>query len=197
MTDHTPPDPLPDNWPTFSPHSNNAHKPLPANKQGNPCGTCKRLDHYCPHIDPEFTHALRGRPTNLTPDIIAAADHLVSEGNRVNLIWAHQDIDVPESTWYHWINRGREDHEDGRDTIFSDFLETIARAEARAIMNLDEEFRQGDAKRSHALGKYLALRWPDLYSEKRVVEHQGSGGGPVEFRIVMDELDQQEQEAEA
>lgn len=194
MTSHTPPTDPPPDWPT-----NDEGQPIPANAQGEPCGLCQRPDRACPHADPDYEHAEHdpGRPTKLTPDLQARIVALVREGKRIADVWAHEDVDIPESTYYDWIDRGIQHQEEGRDTLFADLSEGIARATTRVVMEADEEMydaaKQGDSKKLHALMDYWKRRVPDRYSTKRIMQHEGPDGDAASFEIQLTTSDEEEE----
>lgn len=201
MSDHSPPDNPPPDWPT-----NEDGDPVPANANGDPCGLCMRKDRACPHADPDYDHTESGagRPTRLNPDLCNRIITLVREGKRIGDVWAHEDVNVPERTYHGWIQRGIQHQEEGKDTIFADLSQGIARATTRVVMEADEDMKEaaesGDAKKLNALMDYWKRRVPDRYSTKRIQEHQGPDGEAAEFQIQLtnpDDENGEEEEVEA
>lgn len=198
MTAHTPPTDPPPDWPT-----DDNDDPLPANAQGNPCGLCKRSDRACPHAQDGYDHTESGagRPTKLTPDISARITQLIRDGKRIQDVWAHKDVNVPEPTYYSWIDRGIQHQEQGKDTMFADFSKAIARATTQVVMEADEDMfeaaQQGDGKKLHALMEYWKRRVPDRYSTKRIHQHEGPDGEAASFEIQLTTGEEEEGEVEA
>lgn len=195
MTSHEPPDNPPNDWPTHPDTGN----PVPANTNGDPCGNCAQ-GRACPHADPDYTHDVPGRPTRLTPDKAARITTLIREGKRIQDVWAHEDVDVPEPTYYSWIDQGIRHQEEGRDTIFADFSKAIARATTQVVMEADEDMyeaaQQGESKKLHALMEYWKRRVPDRYSTKRIHQHEGPDGEAASFEIRLTRDDDEEEEIE-
>lgn len=71
-----------------------------------------------------------GRPTKLTPERALGIIELVRAGNYKKT--AALANGVSESALYEWIERGEQDRQTGKDTIFADFAESLTRAESES-----------------------------------------------------------------
>lgn len=74
------------------------------------------------------------RPTKLTPDRALGIVELVRNGNYKKVAAAAHG--VSERTLYDWIERGQGDIAAGRDTVFAQFAQSLARAEAESESSL-------------------------------------------------------------
>jgi len=74
-----------------------------------------------------------GRPTSLTKDKIELVCTWLHAGYFVED--AARMAKIPKSTFYNWLDKGREDIEAGEESIYAEFLDAveIARAEAEGI----------------------------------------------------------------
>ena len=74
-----------------------------------------------------------GRPTSLTKDKIVLVCTWLHAGYFVED--AARMAKIPKSTFYNWLDKGREDREAGEESIYAEFLDAveIARAEAEGI----------------------------------------------------------------
>ena len=70
------------------------------------------------------------RRTKLTPERQALILDLITAGNYAKT--ACLSARISEETYYSWLNRGRKDRSESRKTLFSEFLESVEMAEAKA-----------------------------------------------------------------
>jgi hypothetical protein len=83
-----------------------------------------------------------GRPTSLTEDILTAIADLAAEGHYLETCCAA--VGVPERTYYHWLERGKRDTEQGRTTLESEFWQSVkGQAAAWGEIELIREAKSG------------------------------------------------------
>lgn len=149
-----------------------------------------------------------GRPTRLTPEIAKAIEDRVRLG--LPLTVAGEQVGIMSSTVCDWAARG-----DGRipgrryRRIYSDFSERIKKAiaddQARRIGRIEQAARGGQVIARRTVTKpsgeiiteekyqepqwtadmtHLERRYPDQWG-RRIVEHTGANGGPLEFTFLI------------
>ena len=105
-----------------------------------------------------------GRPTKLNKDLIRDALAAAQMGMTIDLLSDY--IGVNRSTVYDWIRRGSEEP----GSIYRDFADAVSRGRSQcAALNL-HRIQQASAEDWRAAAWLLCHRWPDRWSEKRVVE---------------------------
>ena len=71
---------------------------------------------------------MAGRKTKLTPELQKEFCGYVSGG--LTKKGAADAVCISETTLYDWLQRGQKDEDAGKDTVYSEFLESVKRAEA-------------------------------------------------------------------
>ena len=134
----------------------------------------------------------RGRPTKLTPEVIAEFEKALASGCYVETAAAY--VGVHRDSYYEWLRRGREEKNrvnggmNGRkvkqkEELYVEFSDTISRAlasaEIRDIARIDlagnEDWR--------ALAWKRERRNPDRWGRAERLEVSGPGGGPVAITL--------------
>jgi len=101
-------------------------------------------------------------------------------GNYANV--AAQYAGIGESTYYEWLQRGREG-----ESPFAEFAEAIKEAEAQAeVRNMALIQQAAQAGTWQASAWYLERRYPSRYGRRERLEHSGPEGGPITLRGIAD-----------
>ncbi len=103
------------------------------------------------------------RPVSLTQEKIAGISRHIKEGNFAVTACALEDI--PERTFYYWLDRGQQDERVGKDTIHTTLLQSIKKASAEA------ESRNVKTAQEGGLGwqanmTWLERRFPDRWGHQ-------------------------------
>lgn len=148
-----------------------------------------------------------GRPTLLTQEIARAIEDRVRIGLPVSI--AGEQVGVSASTVCQWMQRGEGQHPRQKRRIFVEFVERIKRAiaddQARRIGRIEQAARGGQVVARRTIRKpngevlteekysepqwtadmtHLERRYPDQWG-RRIMEHTGPQGGPMEFTFVI------------
>jgi len=109
-----------------------------------------------------------GRKCKLTPELQSKICKYIEDGNYA--IHACQAVGINATTFYDWVKRGDIDITNGKDSIFSNFVNTLKEAEAKAIVTHVENIRQTAISGEWtASAWFLERKYPDLFG-KRTVE---------------------------
>ena len=73
-------------------------------------------------------HVGPGAPTKLTTEIIAKLAALIEEGNFMQPALAL--LGIPRRSYYYWLDRGEHDEADEKNTIYTQLLHTVKKADA-------------------------------------------------------------------
>ncbi|MBT9143650.1 MAG: hypothetical protein DDT29_02058 [Dehalococcoidia bacterium] len=88
---------------------------------------------------------------------------------------------ICERTFFNWMAKG-EEHSQG---IFVHFLQAIKKAEAEAVASYEVELRKLAHKGNPiAIIFYLQNRASEVWKDRRLMEHSGPTGGPIEVRTL-------------
>ena len=82
----------------------------------------------------------KGRQTKLTPEMIEKLTTFVAEGNYYQT--ACYAVGIDESTFYKWLEHGRQDYESGTESLSVELIKAIKRAEAIAEAERVTRIRQ-------------------------------------------------------
>ena len=128
----------------------------------------------------------RGRKSKLTPEVQAEIVSSIQVGVYAKTAAAAAGIN--ETTYYEWLQRGREARENGRASKYRDFLEEIETADAQAEkQHFNMIVRQAAGSRTSP-GDWKAAAWilerkyPEKYGRKVAQEVSGPGGAPVQHQ---------------
>lgn len=120
------------------------------------------------------------RPTRCTPEVTQRVADAIRGGNYANV--AAQYAGIGESTYYEWLQRGREG-----ESPFAEFAEAIKEAEAQAeVRNMALIQQAAQAGTWQASAWYLERRYPSRYGRRERLEHSGPEGGPITLRGIAD-----------
>ena len=97
-------------------------------KKGKAASKRKSIGRKAAENLPNIRHV--GRPTALTLEKIAAISKHIKLGNFA--VTACLLEDVPERTFYYWIELGNQDQANGKASIYTEFLQSIKKAGAQA-----------------------------------------------------------------
>ncbi len=118
-----------------------------------------------------------GRPTLLTPELQKQLFDLRAAGNHVKTCC--QAIGLSEDAYYKWIDQGKTDRTEKKDTRYSEFVESQARAHGlhkASLLQMIATKGQGEKGDWRALAWILERTNPDEFAPKdRLdVKHQGA-----------------------
>lgn len=117
-----------------------------------------------------------GRRTKLTPELIEQAAKLISQGNYAQTVF--QMLGIPESTWYGWLQRGRESE---RRNVYSEFSEAVKKAEAAAELRAVSGIVAAGRRNWTAFAWYLERKYPDRWGRRDKIQQEISGPGGEPF----------------
>ena len=135
-----------------------------------------------------------GRPSKLTPPLVAEIVRLIKDGNYPEVAAVASGID--EATYYRWKAQGEEDAAAGRRTALAGFCEEVTRARAEAeayyVNLIHENAKTGKDSRSaiEFLARARSGRW--CKKDNLSIEHNGKlavreeGNGEIMRRIAAD-----------
>jgi hypothetical protein len=109
-----------------------------------------------------------GRPLGLTPEI--AKEVIAMIGNGVPYAVAIEAAGFCEKTIYNWLSYGIRDRNEGKDTIFVEFLQSIKRVEASFINELLGRVKEG-------VDRWQSCAW---ILERRYRQHFGVDAGIIQ-----------------
>ena len=111
--------------------------------------------------------------SKLTIDLINKASKYISEGHYTNVIC--QYLGIAETTFYSYVNQGKEDIEADKDTIYAKFLKSVKEAEAMAEMrHLQNILKTAQEGTWQASAWYLERKHKNRWSTKQEIEHTGN-----------------------
>lgn len=130
-----------------------------------------------------------GRRTKLTPELIENAAKLIAGGNYASTVF--QMLGIGESTWYEWLQRGREG---ARKSIYTEFAEAIKKAESAAELRAVSGIMAAGRRNWTAYAWYLERKFPDRWGLKTKVQQEISGpdGKPVQMELDLTRLSDEE-----
>jgi transposase-like protein len=76
----------------------------------------------------------------LTPELIKKLTDYVAQGNYYST--AFYAVDIDDSTFYKWMEQGRQDYEKGVEGLYLDLISEVKRAEAEAEVERVARIRQ-------------------------------------------------------
>ena len=122
------------------------------------------------------------RPIKLNKEIIAEMAKYVSEGS------SYRDAatlcGVVPNTFLDWRKRGEEDMNNGKDSLFSEFLRTLKESEAKAKAEAIRYIQRSDDWKARAW--YLERKYNDEFGNKQKIEHSGDDEKPVVVKLKWD-----------
>lgn len=130
-----------------------------------------------------------GRRTKLTPELIENAAKLIAGGNYASTVF--QMLGIGESTWYEWLQRGREGK---RKSIYTEFAEAIKKAEVAAELRAVSGIMAAGRRNWTAYAWYLERKFPDRWGQKTKVQQEISGpeGKPIQMEVDLSRLSDKE-----
>ncbi len=130
-----------------------------------------------------------GRRLKLTPELIEQAAKLIAGGNYASTVF--QMLGVGESTWYRWLEKGRDSK--GR-SIYREFWESIQKAEAAAEARAVSGVMAAGRRNWTAYAWYLERKFPDRWGHKAKIQQEisGPGGQPVSVAVDLSVLTDEE-----
>lgn len=111
------------------------------------------------------------RPTKLTPETQERIIQALKAGNYREP--TARSAGIAPSTLYSWLERGEADVEQGKATIYAEFVEAVRRAEGDAEVHAVAVLRRAMMQDWRAAAEYLKRRHPDRWSALERVQHSG------------------------
>lgn len=100
----------------------------------------------------------------LNEEVIKKAANMIRAGNYQKVV--AQALGVSEVTWYNWLKRGKQEANEGKDTLRAKFFKEIKRAEAEAIIRNVAIIQKAAATTWQAAAWWLERRYPDEWGKK-------------------------------
>lgn len=121
-----------------------------------------------------------GRRTKLTPENHKKIIDLVTAGNYAKV--AIEAVGINADTYYEWLSRGKTEQSSGKTSIYTEFSDAIAIAEAKAEVDMVVLI-----KRSAVDGSIQAAQWflerkhADRWGKNDRLKQEitGAGGSPL------------------
>lgn len=115
---------------------------------------------------------MRGAKTKLNDDLIKKIYDYISEGHYTNVVCDY--LQINQSTFYDWINKAKKDEEEGKESIYTKFSNTVKEAESIAEMrHLQNILKTAQDGTWQASAWYLERKHKNRWSLKQEIEHQG------------------------
>ncbi len=115
----------------------------------------------------------------LTPELQESICHKIKLG--CTRKYAAIASGITERTFYKWMAKG----EERRQGVYVQFIQSIKKAEAEAIASYEVELRKlANKGNPTAVIFYLQNRAPEVWKDRRFLEHSGPTGGPIEIRAL-------------
>lgn len=136
-----------------------------------------------------------GTPAKLTRRLIDDICKTVETGVYIETAAAYAG--VHRSTFYDWLKFGRKHIETGKRSVYRELVQAVDVAVAKFEVGAMARLQEAGGKVWQADAWRLERRLPDRYQRRRI-EHTGPEGGPIQMRIDIsklsdEELDQLEQ----
>jgi len=115
---------------------------------------------------------MRGAKTKLNDELIKKIYDYISEGHYTNVVCDY--LQINQSTFYDWINKAKRDEEEGKESIYTKFSNTVKEAESTAEMkHLQNILKTAQEGTWQASAWYLERKHKNRWSLKQEIEHQG------------------------
>lgn len=125
---------------------------------------------------------MAGRKTKLTPELIKEIASYVRDGSFYKDAAMLAGID--NSSFHKYRNLGEQDLKDGKETIYTEFINTLRRAEAEAKAEAIRYIQRSDDWKARAW--YLERKYSDEYSLKQKIEHSSDEEKPLRVTLSWD-----------
>lgn len=110
-----------------------------------------------------------GRPCKLTTKRKTAIIKSIEVGNYIETSCLAAGLD--EATYYNYLKLGREDKAAGKETIYSDFLDCVKKAELKAEEMLVTTIKSASFKEWQAAAFLLERKNPKRWGRKEAIDH--------------------------
>lgn len=107
-----------------------------------------------------------GRPTLLTPELITKLSAFIADGNYA--VTACNACGISDASLYNWLNKAKDDMEQGRESIYVDLFVAIKRAEAECEAELAKIARDSSLKHKNVIEimTFLERRHPERWGRR-------------------------------
>lgn len=105
-----------------------------------------------------------GRPTKLTPKVIEQVEAILGQAYTQSAAATFARVDY--STYCAWKNRGAEEREQGRNTLYVKFLNAVERGLEEGCLALEQVVVEDARKNPKAAAGILGHRKPDDWAAK-------------------------------
>jgi len=123
-----------------------------------------------------------GRVTKLNDELIKEIAGYVLDGSFYKD--AATLAGIGEHTFFDWKKRGIQDTEQNKNTIYSQFLQSLRQAEAEAKAEAVKYIQKSDDWKARAW--YLERKYNDEFGNRQKIEHSGDEDKPVKVRLKWD-----------
>jgi transposase-like protein len=118
-----------------------------------------------------------GRPTKLTPELQEEILRGIRAGAYPEV--AAQRVGIGSSTFYQWMQRGRQAREAGHPDQFTEFAEAVEEAKGHAETRAVAVVLKAAEKSWRAAAWWLERTRPQRYGHKHTLEHGGDPENPL------------------
>lgn len=126
-----------------------------------------------------------GRPSKLTPDLMAKVLDALRAGNYIETACAYAGIGT--TTYYRWMEQAEDDK---ADDIYREFRDAVAQARAESeVRNVALVQRAANEGTWQASAWFLERSYPRRWGRHDRHEVTGADGGPVAVAVNTEELE--------
>jgi transposase len=125
---------------------------------------------------------MRGAKLRLNEELIKEISQHVRDGS------FYKDaallVGVTEHTFHDWKKKGITDLEENKQTIYSQFIQSLRQAEAEAKAEAVKYIQRSEDWKARAW--YLERKYNDEFGNKQKIEHSGDDEKPVVVKLKWD-----------
>lgn len=117
--------------------------------------------------------------------VIEKAHKLISEGHYAVVVCSY--LGIHESTYYKWIENAKKDIAKNKQSIYTEFFESIKEAEAKAEMRHLQNITKAAIDGTwQASAWFLERKHKDKWSAKQELQLQGDEEKPLKVKLEWD-----------
>ncbi len=127
-----------------------------------------------------------GAKCKLTDDLIENACELLARGNYDKTVYRY--LGIGEASWFRYINRGEEDFNNGKDTVYAKFYIQTTKARAQSEIRNVGVIQQAAENDWKASAWFLERKFAARWGRRDKTEFTGKDGGPIEIANAKESL---------
>jgi hypothetical protein len=121
----------------------------------------------------------------LNKELIEKAHNLISEGHYAVVVCTY--LGIAETSFYNWCRKGKEDFENGKNSIYVQFLQSINEAEAKAeMLHLQNIAKSANDGTWQASAWLLERKHKNRWSNKQEIQLSGDEEKPLKVNLKWD-----------